>query len=314
MSKRTLLLLVAAVIAAFTALSVKSRLSQTPPTPTVQGTRILVAKHELSPGSFVQPGDLDWGQPPAAPVIAKPPAEGEEATDNASVPVPGNEAKPVVQEPYLYEGSTKVTDYNGAVVRRLLHEGDPVTASAVMKAGSGGLLSAVLNPGMRAVSVGIAQNANAAPFVSGFVLPGDYVDLIVTREITRQISNGREQESRKIVFSKIFVQNVRVLAVDQSLDNPENKAIVAKTVTVEVTPTQAQEVAVAAELGKISLSLRSAVKMGSAAQEKAEAAALAGSNVSDTDIAGEKTPDVSEQVKMFRPKETQNLEFYRTGR
>ena len=184
-----------------------------------------------------------------------------------------------------------------------------------MKAGAGGLLSAVLNPGMRAVSISVTPNTNGAPFVSGFVLPGDYVDLIVTREINRTISNGREQEARKIVFSKIFVQNVRVLAVDQALDNPDNKAIVAKTVTVEVTPTQAQEVAVAAELGKISVSLRSAVKTESSAEEKAESAALARSNVSDTDIAGEaRTPDVSEQVKMFRPKETQNLEFYRTGR
>ncbi len=151
-------------------------------------------------------------------------------------------------------------DFNGAVVRRQIHAGDAIPASALMKAGSGGLLSAVLNPGMRAVSISVTPNTNDAPFVSGFVLPGDYVDLIVTREINRTITNGREQEARKIVISKIFVQNVRVLAVDQSLDNPDNKAMVAKTVTVEVTPTQAQEVAVAAELGKISLSLRSAVK------------------------------------------------------
>ena len=179
-----------------------------------------------------------------------------------------------------------------------------------MKAGAGGLLSAVLNPGMRAVSISVNSTSGNA----GFILPGDYVDLILTREISRNINTGREQEVRKIVFSKIFVQDVRILAVDQMLDNPENKALLAKTVTVEVTPTQAQEIAVAAELGKISLSLRSAVKIESPEEEKAEAAALAKGSVSDKDVAGQpETPNVSEQVKLFRPKETENLEFYRNG-
>ena len=76
MSKRTLLLLIAALIAAFTALSVKNRLSQAPASEVaVQGTRVLIAKHDLSPGSFVQAAqDLDWA--PAAggiPVAPKAP-------------------------------------------------------------------------------------------------------------------------------------------------------------------------------------------------------------------------------------------------
>jgi len=317
MSKRTIILFVAAVVAALTALSIKNRLSQVPaPEPIAVSSRVLIAKHDLSPGSFVQPAqDLDWGPPPSAPVVPEPPKDAN--VDNGAPPQP-NPAEAAPKEAYLYEGSVKMSDFNGAVVRLQIHAGDPVPASSLMKAGSGGLLSAVLNPGMRAVSVSVDPNTNNAPFVSGFVLPGDYVDLIVTREVNRTINNGRESEQRKVVFSKIFIQNARVLAVDQALDNPDNKAIVAKTVTVEVSPTQAQEIAVAATLGKISLSLRSAVKVGTLADEKAEEELLRNASVSDTDITGqsEKTPDVSEQVKMYRPVETksqtQNLEFYKT--
>ena len=303
MSKRTLLLLVAAFIAAFTAILVKHRLSEAPPVQTAQKARVLIARQDLSPGSFAQAADLSWGP---APDVAPPPGIAGQETDLSKNVAP--------QTAYIYEGTAKLEDFNGAVVREQVHAGDPIPASALMKAGAGGLLSAVLNPGMRAVSIGVTPNSDDAPFVSGFVLPGDHVDLIVTREFNRTLNNGREQESRKIVFSKIFVQNVRVLAVDQSLDNPDNKAIVAKTVTVEVTPTQAQEIAVASELGKISISLRSAVVAGSAADQKAEAAALAQSNVSDSDIDGGGKSDVSMQVKVYRPKEVQNLDFYGAGK
>lgn len=111
-------------------------------------------------------------------------------------------------------------------------------------------MSAVLEPGMRAVSVAVnAQTGNA-----GFLSPGDRVDLIVTHRFKH--SNGVDES----VVSETFVQDLRVVAVDQMLDNPENKAILAKTVTIECNPHQAEQIAVAMEMGKISFTLRSMVR------------------------------------------------------
>lgn len=310
MSRRILLLVVALIIAAFTVMMLRNHQAQpvaegpvTPPTP-----RIIVAKHDLTPGSFVQAAqDLDWGNAPVAEAPTPTPAvdaNGNPVEPQPSQPQANGAATPPV-DPYYREGSVKLEDFNGAIVRRPLHTGEPVSQSAILKAGTGGLMSAVLEAGKRAVSISVNTTSGNA----GFVLPGDYVDLIITREITRNISNGRESETRKIIYSKIFIENVRVLAADQTLDNGENKALPAKTITVEVTPTQSQEIAVAAELGKISVSLRSAVKNESVLDPSSD---MSGVTEKDMHIEPE-SPDVSEQVKMLRPSEVQNLEFYKSG-
>lgn len=142
--------------------------------------------------------------------------------------------------------NSKVTDFNGAVARRAIQKGEPILKSMLVKANEGGFMSAVLEPGKRAVSIAVdATSGNA-----GFIFPGDRVDLILTHAVTNQAS----EQTRA---SETFVENVRVLAVDQMLDNPENKAMLAKTVTLEVSPKQAEEINLAKDLGKISLSLRS---------------------------------------------------------
>jgi len=231
-SRRGLLLLIAGIIAAFTAISVRNRLAEAPvATQTAPSNRVIIAKHDLAPGTFVQGAqDLDWG------VAAGPFAS------NA-----GNETP----ETYLHEGAARLDDFNGAVVRREVHAGEPVAQSALMKSGEGGFMSAVLDPGMRAVSIAVTATSGNA----GFVSPGDRIDLIVTHRIKApQGSNGEDT-----IVSETFIHKARVVAVDQMLDNPDNKAILAKTVTVEVSPREAEEIAVAEELGKISVALRSLV-------------------------------------------------------
>lgn len=237
MSRRVLLMLIAGLIAAFTAVSVRNRLAQAPVEQVAQtAARVVVAKHDLAPGTFVQGAqDLDWGPAPA-------PAQKPNAGENPDY----------VPEQFLFEGAVKLTDFNGAVVRRQLHAGDPVSQSALTKAGEGGFMSAVLEAGMRAVSIAV----NATSGNAGFISPGDRIDLIVTHRLKKRSTEGVSNEES--VISETFVRNVRVVAVDQMLDNPENKAILAKTVTVEVSPRQAEQVAVAAEMGKISIALRSA--------------------------------------------------------
>ncbi|HUO97027.1 MAG TPA: Flp pilus assembly protein CpaB [Rhizomicrobium sp.] len=105
-------------------------------------------------------------------------------------------------------------------------------------------LSGVVAPGMRAVSV----RSNDVAGVGGFVLPGDRVDVMLTRTI-----NGTEQNKS---ITQILAENVRVLGVDQSADVEKKEPVVAKSVTVEVTPDQAVAISLGQSVGTVSLSLR----------------------------------------------------------
>jgi pilus assembly protein CpaB len=305
MSRRTLLLLIAGVIAAFTAISVRNRLSQTPVVEApVQTTRIVVAKRDLPPGSFIQgTADLDWGPGP-----------------DATAPVDPNNPDATPAAEVMREGTVSLADFNGAVVRHQLRAGEAVPASALMKSGEGGFMSAVLNAGMRAVSIAVTVTSGNA----GFVSPGDHVDLIVTHRVKTRNSDNTSDES---VVSETFVHGVRVVAVDQMLDNPENKAILAKTVTVEVTPRQAEQIAVATEMGKISIALRSLM----AGEKKPELVpvddskpagaatdlygnvvtdAPASDYTSDNDISRIRSA-VIPRVQVIRGEKTEMLEFYK---
>lgn len=250
-TRKVLLFLTIGIIAVVTVLFMKlSDSGNIEQAPAAKVARIVIAKRDLAVGSFVQgTQDLDWGVPPE-PLPAG--QDGAPADQQAA------------REMYLYENSVKLTDFNGAVVRRVIRSGEPVPQNALMKSGEGGFMSAVLEPGMRAVSIAV----NATSGNAGFVWPGDRVDLIVTHRVKSPTGIGGEDS----VVSETFIRDVRVVAVDQMIDNPENKAILAKTVTVEVAPRQAEQVAVAAEMGKISLALRSSIAPQE--EEKSEAVAV----------------------------------------
>lgn len=149
--------------------------------------------------------------------------------------------------------NSKASDFNGAVARRMITKGEPILKNMVVRSSEGGFMAAVLEPGKRAVSIAVDSTSGNA----GFIFPGDRVDLILTHSVTRDGSSLRSSET--------FIQDARVLAVDQMLDNPDNKAVLAKTVTLEVTPQQAEAINLAKDLGKISLSLRSLAKKPDAA-------------------------------------------------
>ncbi len=150
-----------------------------------------------------------------------------------------------ITESMLTNANSKTADFSGAVARRAIQKGEPILKNLLVRSNEGGFMSAVLEPGARAVSLAVDSTSGNA----GFIFPGDRVDLILTHSVTRQATQSRASET--------FIENVRVLAVDQMTDNPENKAMIAKTVTLEVSPKQAEEINLAKDLGKISLSLRS---------------------------------------------------------
>lgn len=129
------------------------------------------------------------------------------------------------------------------VVLAAIEANEPVLALKITGAGQRATLSALVRPGMKAVTIRV----NDVEGVGGFVLPGDHVDVV----LTRQIDKGQ-------ATTEVVLQNTRVLAVDQSADERSAKATVAKSVTLEVTTVEAQKVWLAASVGSLSLLLRKA--------------------------------------------------------
>lgn len=111
--------------------------------------------------------------------------------------------------------------------------------------GGRGSLSALISEGMRAVTVRVDDVAG----VAGFILPGDHVDVVYTRdEQTRR--NGNK------LISDIILQNVKVLGTDQNLNDQSETVDLARTVTLEVTNEDGQKLHLAMDAGKLSLTLR----------------------------------------------------------
>lgn len=132
------------------------------------------------------------------------------------------------------------------VALRPLVVGEPILASNISGADGRASISALLPDGMRAVAVGI----DAVSGVGGMVSPGDVVDVLVTRKMAGD-SAGNEDQMTDIVLEKI-----RVIAIDQVADDKATDPKVAKTATLEVDAVGAQKIALAQEVGTVSLALR----------------------------------------------------------
>ncbi|MGD9650344.1 MAG: Flp pilus assembly protein CpaB [Dongiaceae bacterium] len=188
---------------------------------------ILVAKVDVPAGTFIKADHLTWQEWPS---------------DN-------------ILDAYAQRGKQTPEEFAGAVARNGLRAGEPVLAANVVKPGDRGFMAAVLTPGMRAISIQVNDTSG----ISGFVFPGDYVDILLTQFIQPESpASGGTPPARRA--SETFMQNIRILAVDQRVDNQKPEAQIAKTATVEVTPKQAETLAVASEMGKLSLALRPLAK------------------------------------------------------
>jgi pilus assembly protein CpaB len=194
-------------------------------------TMVLVAGETLNAGSFVQDKHLKWQVWPKDGV-----------TENF-----------FVKPKKLAEGKNGKESFIGAVARTTINVGEPVTNKRIVHPGERGFLAAVLTPGQRAVSVPV----NTTTGISGFVFPGDKVDLLLTVKFKGKNRAGKETTR---YFSETLMRNIRVLAIDQTIENADGKVKPIKTVTVEVSPKQAEGVAIALNMGSISLSLHSLAK------------------------------------------------------
>jgi pilus assembly protein CpaB len=131
---------------------------------------------------------------------------------------------------------------NGRLTLRGLSPNEPVLMSQVTGPGGKLTLSGVVTQGMRAVSL----RSNDVAGVAGFVLPGDRVDILLTR------SNADHDQP----VSQVLAENVRVLGIDQMSDDAADKPAVARAMTVEVTPDQADLISLAQVVGNVSFTLR----------------------------------------------------------
>ena len=132
------------------------------------------------------------------------------------------------------------------VALRPIVPGEPVLASKVSGKDGRATLAAVLPAGMHAYSI----PASALDSVSGFVLPGTMVDVLLTRKIE---GDGAMSEDMR---SDVILRNVQVLAVDQFASDKDGDPKVAKTATVAVTLADAQRLSIAEKIGTLSLALR----------------------------------------------------------
>jgi pilus assembly protein CpaB len=138
----------------------------------------------------------------------------------------------------------------GAVVKAALYKGEPLLPQKVVIKGEQGLLAAMMDPEMRAISVEISAESASG----GFILPNDRVDLILT--YNQQADPDRGIVERMIATT--IIKNVRVLAIDQNFaTNAEGEtARLGSTATLEVSPSEVELVAMSARLGEVSLALR----------------------------------------------------------
>jgi len=194
--------------------------------PEITGPTILVATRQLPVGTIVGPDSFRFQPWP----------------------------KELVEKAYFLKDKTDVNTLVGTVVRYPITAGQPLTQGALVHPDDRGFLAAALGPGMRAVTVKVSQEQG----VAGFVFPGDRVDVVLTQTIS--VEEGSSFPDKQIVTAETIIRNVRILATDQRYDaEDETGKTPVRTfgsVTLEATPEIAEKIAVAQDMGKLSLALR----------------------------------------------------------
>ena len=171
------------------------------------------------------------------------------------------------------------TDDKRRVALRAIEINEPLLKSKISGFGGRASLSTILSPEMRASTIRV----NDINGVAGFVLPGDHVDIMLTRD-----AGGAGN-----LITDILLQNVKVLAIDQDANEARAQPAVVKAVTLEVTPVQAQKLVLAQRLGQLSLALRN---ITNAVAEKPKTVTLSDLKVGEANQSIGETPKPVEKT------------------
>jgi pilus assembly protein CpaB len=195
-----------------------------PEAPKMASVDILVAKSDIAMGQALSPGDMQWQAWPAGTAG-------------------GNFIRKTDQP-------DAIDALAGNIARAPFVAGEPIRQAKLVNAKGSGYMAAILPSGMRAVATQISAETGAG----GFILPNDHVDVI----LTRRDREAEKQTGTEVHTSEIILSNVRVLAIDQNVQEKDGqKVVIGKTATLELAPKQAESLALAQQLGSISLALRS---------------------------------------------------------
>jgi pilus assembly protein CpaB len=201
---------------------------------TTSTAQVLVARSEIGLGQMTGPESFRWQDWP----------------------------EKAVSSSYIQRSSrpNAIKELENSVARAPMLPGEPITAMKLVKPGEGGVLAAILPAGMRAISTRIKEETG----VGRLILPNDHVDVILT--VRRRGRSGNDEHVSDTLF-----RNVRVLAIGQLIEAKDGKKLAeGNTATLELTPRQAELLALANSMGEISLSLRSIADMGAKEESTAQ--------------------------------------------
>ena len=195
---------------------------------------VLVAARDLDAGLELQDNDMMWAAWPESAVFKSAIVQKHEDEIPSEV-VSGRLERPVA-------------------------EGEAIVGSAILKETNGNLVVARLNKGERAISIKV----KAESMVSGFIRPGSYVDVILTYKHVVKVDNKEPAAVQNMVklnldrlATETILEKVRVLAIDQRSDyEADDEAAIGKTVTLAVPSLDAEKLALADEMGTITLAMR----------------------------------------------------------
>jgi pilus assembly protein CpaB len=194
------------------------------PVAQIETTDILVARSDIGAGTPVSPQELEWKVWPTA-------SAGPHFIRKSDRP-------------------NAIDELSKSYARRPFVAGEPIQEARLIKAGQSGYMAAILPSGMRAVSTEIKPETGAG----GFIIPGDHVDAI----LYRRDKDAEKSAGTEAHVSETILHNVRVLAIDQTVEDKNGqKVVVGKTATLELSPSQAETLVLAQQIGVVSLALRS---------------------------------------------------------
>ncbi len=202
---------------------------------------ILVATVPLAAGTLMRAQDVNWQ------LIAGVAEPGQIVRPSAVT----RQLRPEIDEEAraeVYGAALRGAVVPGDPIRRgPIAAGAPIQRGGIVKPGDRDFLQVVLSPGARAIAIPVSTGGAS----TGLLYPGDRVDIVLTQKFTDAAALTRRSVSETVV------ENLRVLVIDALDAKMATGNTFGRTVTLEVTPEQAEKISVAAELGKLSLTLRS---------------------------------------------------------